>query len=131
MTKKERSSARRDPVDPCSMSTEDGIIASLTELREALKKREPLERKFTMRTVDLEIEPSEYSSERVRETRERLNASQAVFAALLGVSTKTVQGWERGSSPPKMARRLLDTINDDPASWLARLARRANHTAAS
>ena len=43
----------------------------------------------------------------------------AVFAALLGVSRVWVQGWERGvRRPSPLARRLLDTIRANPASWL-------------
>src|SRR3954471_3912476 len=91
------------------------IIQSLTELAEALERGEPLEKRFTVRTVELPADPSEYTPAQVRATRESLGASQPVFAALVGVSTALVQHWEQGfRNPSKMACRLFDEIKRDP-----------------
>lgn len=42
--------------------------------------------------------------------REKLNCSQAVFAMMLNISTKTVQAWEQGSREPSDAALKLLTI---------------------
>lgn len=39
--------------------------------------------------------------------RERINLSQARFAALLGVSVRTLQDWEQGRRAPSGAARTL------------------------
>ncbi len=46
-------------------------------------------------------------SQDVQEVRERLGLSQSAFAALLGVSTRTLQDWERGRRQPTGAARSL------------------------
>jgi putative transcriptional regulator len=103
---------------PSSKSDGARAIAALTELAETLERGEPLERRFTVRTVQLPPDPRKYSSRKVRSTRELLAASQPVFASLLGVSTALVQHWEQGfRQPSRMACRLLDEINRDPKRW--------------
>lgn len=46
---------------------------------------------FMCRSVALNLDPSPYSPERVKETRAVLSASRAVFAQFIGISTKCVQ----------------------------------------
>jgi putative transcriptional regulator len=100
------------------LSVGDRIIEGLTELAEALERGEPLEKRFTVHTVELPPKPAVYSPRKVRVTRDRLMASQPVFASLLGVSTALVQHWEQGfRKPSRMACRLLDEINRDPKRW--------------
>ncbi|GMV98044.1 MAG: transcriptional regulator [Phycisphaerae bacterium] len=95
------------------------IIDGLKELRDALESGEPLEKRFTVHTVELNLEPGKYGAEEVRATRAALGASQAVFAKIMGTSTITVQSWEQGvRKPPPMACRLLDEINRDRDRWL-------------
>jgi DNA-binding transcriptional regulator YiaG len=50
-----------------------------------------------------------------------------VFAQLLAVTPKTLQGWEQGKPAPRIARRLLDLIDQNPTPWtdLLRAAERA------
>jgi len=96
----------------------DDILHSLRELAQALDEGTPLEERFTVRTVRIP-EPGKYSAAAIKKLRAELGMSQAVFAELLGVSRVWVQGWERGvRQPSPLARRLLDTIRADPASWL-------------
>ncbi len=51
-------------------------------------------------------------SQDVQEIRERLGLSQSAFAALLGVSTRTLQDWEQGRRRPTGAARSLLRVAD-------------------
>ena len=58
----------------------------------------------------------------MRRVRQTLEASQGVFAALLGVSVKSVQKWEQGEQTPgAMACRFMDEIAEDPEHFRRRL----------
>jgi DNA-binding transcriptional regulator YiaG len=97
----------------------DDILHSLRELAEAISSGVPLGKRFVVRTASIP-EPAKYSSVAVKKLRGQLGMSQAVFADLLGVSRVWVQSWERGvRRPSPLARRLMDTIRANPASWLA------------
>ena len=107
--------AKREP-----KSTKAGrrIIAALTELADSLKRGEPIDARYTIHTVTLPDEPSVYGPADVRALRDGLDASQAVFARLLGVSAKLVQAWERGDRQPAgPVRRLMYDMVADPAKW--------------
>jgi DNA-binding transcriptional regulator YiaG len=104
----------------------DDLMHSLRELAAAIADGAPLEERFTVRTVTIP-EPGNYSPAAVKKLRGRLGMSQAVFAELLGVSRVWVQGWERGvRHPSPLARRLMDTIRANPASWLATIWAKAS-----
>jgi DNA-binding transcriptional regulator YiaG len=78
---------------------------------------------FTVREVEIPA-PGSYTPKKVRATRERLAVSTAVFAQLMGVSTKLVEHWEQGRRiPAPLACRLLDRVNADPQRFLADLMR--------
>lgn len=52
--------------------------------------------------------------------REALNLSQAAFAALMGVSTRTLQDWEQGRrNPSGPAKALLRIAEQNPDAFLA------------
>jgi len=107
------------------------IIAGLAEFEQALKGKEPIAKRFTVRTVELNLEPREYPGDAIRETRDLLRVSQAVFAELLGVSVYAVRAWEQGQrNPPKIARRLMDEIQANPSAWI-KLLNGALHTVAT
>lgn len=54
------------------------------------------------------------------EARQKTGLSQAKFAALLGVSVRTLQGWEQGRKQPSgAARTLLAIARTNPKAVLA------------
>ena len=97
------------------------IMRSLEDAIEAMKSPGKVEDKFTVRTVDLNLEERSYSADDVRKLRMRLHVSQEIFARLLGVSASTVQAWEQGKGAPQGPLSiLLADIEDDPGTWLSR-----------
>jgi DNA-binding transcriptional regulator YiaG len=77
--------------------------------------------RFTAREVKV-ADPEPHSPGLVRETRELLNASQPVFAGLLGVSVAALRDWEQGANEPHgAARRLMTAIRLQPAFWVSYL----------
>ena len=63
------------------------------------------------RTVDV--------TQDVQSIREKIGLSQSAFAALLGVSTRTLQDWEQGRRQPTgPARSLLRVADRHPESLL-------------
>ena len=59
-------------------------------------------------TVELPDEPPEIDAPTLVALRDQSRMSQAVFARLLNVSTKTVQSWEQGVRTPSHASRAAD-----------------------
>lgn len=99
------------------------IVAGLESLCDALESGVPLEERFTVRTMKLELRPSNLGPEDVRRIRrEVLRVSQRVFAGFLGVNIGTVRAWEQGSrKPAPMACRFMDEIAIAPEHWRGRL----------
>jgi len=55
----------------------------------------------TLRTTQMESRPlPELSPSTIREIRDRLDVSRAVFAQLIRVPVRTVEGWEQGRCRP-------------------------------
>ena len=66
-------------------------------------------------TYDLPEDPPEIDPETLVALRHQSMMSQAVFARLLNVSTKTVQSWEQGVRIPSHAsRRLIQIYSEHP-----------------
>ena len=63
-----------------------------------------------------------YTAAEIKAVREKLEASQALLAKFLGVSTHTVSLWEQGKqNAPPIACRYLDDLRDFPELWTSRL----------
>ena len=78
------------------------------------------EGKITLRSHEVEeLPPLEVDADLVRDTRERLHVSRAVFARRLRVSTRTLENWEQGRARPNaqaaalilMVRQFPDTLD--------------------
>jgi putative transcriptional regulator len=72
---------------------------------------------ITLKTTTVEIpdKPPEIDAPTLVALRDQSRMSQAVFARLLNVSTKTVQSWEQGVRTPSHAsRRLLQIFSQYP-----------------
>jgi putative transcriptional regulator len=73
---------------------------------------------ITLRTTTLEMPdpPPEVGAAELTKLRLASGMSQAVFARLLNVSTKTVQSWEQGHRKPSQAAlRLIQVFRHNPS----------------
>jgi putative transcriptional regulator len=103
-------------------SAEERIVQGLERFADALESGEDITTRFTCRKVVLNLEPTEYTPQLVKDARAKLGVSQALFAQFLGVSVGAVQAWERGEKRPKdIACRFMDEIRRDPTYWRQRL----------
>lgn len=56
-----------------------------------------------------------YTPDEIRDIRMVAKMTQKTFARVIGVSVKSVEGWERGYSQPEgAARRLIGLIQSNP-----------------
>ena len=102
------------------------LVAEFGELRDVLRAGGAVEKRFTVRTVELDLQPKKFDAESVRCIRIMLGVSQAVFAQLLGASTDLVAAWEQGNrTPSAMASRLLELIESDKQKWIGILEQSA------
>ena len=101
-------------------------IAGLTAFRDAIEDGKVLQQQFTIRTVELDLQPQEHGPDSIAFVRQQLGVSQAVLARLIGASLSTVQAWEQGKrTPSKMASRFLDEFLRNPNHWRRRLVEAA------
>ena len=85
-----------------------------TSLEEAIRHARG---EITLKTtvVELPDEPPEIDAPTLVAIRDQSRMSQAVFARLLNVSSKTVQSWEQGlRNPSQAARRLIQIFSQHP-----------------
>jgi len=76
---------------------------------------------ITLKTTTLEIpdRPPEVGAEELTKLRLKSRMSQADFARMLNVSTKTVQSWEQGQRRPSQAAlRLIQVFRQNPSGLL-------------
>lgn len=113
---------------PTRKTTLEGseIVRGLTGLRDALRDGVPIDKRFTARTVGPILEPREFTAADIKRLRASFNASQAVFAMLVGIKPSTLRSWEQGrTGPPPWGRRLLEMMRDHPEPFLALLKKGA------
>jgi len=97
-----KTTARRPLFERLRQGLEEGISHARGEL--------------TLRTVKVPEEPPEIDAKTLAALRDRAAMSQAVFARMLNVSTRTLQSWEQGLRQPSDAsRRLIQIFSSDPA----------------
>jgi len=73
---------------------------------------------ITLKTTTLEFpdRPPQVGAEELTKLRLKSRMSQADFARMLNVSTKTVQSWEQGQRRPSQAAlRLIQVFRQNPA----------------
>jgi putative transcriptional regulator len=89
-----------------------------TGLEEAIRHAKG---EITLKTtvVELPDPPPEIGAEQLTSLRLGSRLSQAVFARVLNVSTKTVQSWEHGTRRPSQAAlRLIQVFGQNPGTIL-------------
>ncbi|HEU4456748.1 MAG TPA: helix-turn-helix domain-containing protein [Longimicrobium sp.] len=70
-------------------------------------------RKQDLRTTVLPASPEPMEAAEVRRLRERVRASQSVFAKALNVSASTVQAWEAGNRSPDAGNLKLLRLGEE------------------
>ena len=71
--------------------------------------------KLDLRSVEIPPRPKPMKGSDIRALREGLNASQALFARLLNVSSIAVESWEQGVRQPRQATlKLLHVARKNP-----------------
>ena len=71
--------------------------------------------KIDLRTAEIPQAPPNFSSKSVVRLRQAAGMSQAIFARLLNVSSKTIQSWEQGQrEPSQAAQRMLQVFQEHP-----------------
>lgn len=92
------------------MNVYESIIQGLNEAIEYEKGN------LKAKTVRMSIAPlPDMESSQVKSIRKSLDMTQGMFAAVMGVSVKTVEAWEAGTNTPSgVARRMLSLLQSDP-----------------
>ncbi len=99
------------------MSKKRDLYAELSSGISAMQKHR--EGQITLRTHAVkDLPPPVVSADLIRQTREKLRVSRAVFARSLRVSARTLENWEQGRARPNaqaaalimMVRRYPDTL---------------------
>ena len=72
-----------------------------------------------LRSVEIPSRPKPMKPGEIRALRVSLNASQALFARLLNVSSNAVESWEQGIRQPRQATlKLLQLVRKSPGALL-------------
>src|SRR4051812_14612131 len=76
--------------------------------------------RMNLRDVEIPPAPKPMKPADIRALRESLNASQALFARLLNVSSNAVESWEQGLREPRQATlKLLHVAKMNPEVLLS------------
>jgi putative transcriptional regulator len=86
--------------------------------RDAIEAGTPIEERYTVRRVKLDLAHRGFSPDEVKKVRSMLGVSQPIFGQFLGVDVKTVRSWEQGRRVPSgMACRFFEEIQATPEHW--------------
>ena len=114
---KKRNSRRAKGAKGRRVTTKRWLFDELMQGIEAMRQQR--EGKITLRSHEVtELPPLTVDARVIRQTREQLNVSRAVFARGLRISTRTLESWEQGRARPNaqaaalilMVRRYPDTL---------------------
>jgi DNA-binding transcriptional regulator YiaG len=98
------------------------MVAGMASFCDTVESGEPITKRYTVKTVTLNLQSRPYGAEDIKVVRKKLNASQALLANFLGVSVNSIRAWEQGTRVvPKIACRFLDEIIENPDVWSHRL----------
>jgi putative transcriptional regulator len=98
------------------------IVAALGRFRDTIAAGTPIEQRYTVRRVKLDLTPRTFGPDEVKGIRAMMGVSQPVFGQFLGVDVRTVRSWEQGRRVPSgMAQRFLEEIQASPEHWRRRL----------
>lgn len=87
-----------------------------TEVSAAANKKSGV---LDLRAVELPPPPKPLKPAEIRALRTGMNASQALFARLLNVSSNAVESWEQGIREPRQATlKLLHIVRKNPGALL-------------
>jgi len=76
------------------------IVAALERFRDTIEAGTPIERRYTVRRVKLDLPPRTFGPDEVKGIRAMIGVSQPIFGQFLGVDVKTVRSWEQGRRTP-------------------------------
>ena len=98
------------------------IVAALERFRDTIEAGIPIQQRYTVRRVTLDLPTRLFGPDEVKGIRAMMGVSQPIFGQFLGVDVKTVRSWEQGRrSPSGIARRFLEEIQTSPEHWRGRL----------
>ena len=101
---------------------ETELLEGLASFCEVIASGTPIDRRYPVRAVSLDLTPMDYDAQSVKDFRERLGVSRSILARFLGVNVKAVRSWEQGTRQvPSIPRRFLDEIVDDPELFRRRM----------
>ena len=84
--------------------------ARVTEISDEHYDRVMAEKKPRVSVADV----PDFTAEEIKQLRQTLKMTQSTFAALMGVSVKTIEAWESGTNVPLgTARRMLGLLRSD------------------
>ena len=88
----------------------DALLASVEEMNQIVRGKKKPSR------------VTEFDEPHVKEIREQTGLSQVRFAAMIGVSKRTLENWEQGRRHPTgPAKALLRIVNSNPEEALKAL----------
>lgn len=108
---------------PTKPSVAAELLRGLEELVETMEADEDITEKFKVRTAGRTPNGQPVSPAAVTRLRTELAVDENAFAAFLGVSVRTLRGWEQGQTAPgPTANRFLEEIRGNTDYYRRRLS---------